>query len=78
MDDRWPRIVIWLNPGVVPPLTLTGPVKRDWYAFMGAFVFDFATPTRMGDHDFLEAAGAPVEEELKWSWLRYTHRAGRK
>ena len=78
MDDRWPRIVIWLNPGVVPPLTLTGPLKGDWYALMGGFASAFATPTGMGDHDALKAAGALVEEEWQWSWLRYTHRAGRK
>ena len=70
MDDRKPGIEIWLNPGVVPPPTLAGPVKRDWYTLMGAFASAFAMPTCMGDHESLEAGEAPVEEELKWKWLR--------
>ena len=81
MDDRRPGITIWLNPSVVPPPTPAGPVKRDWYALIGAFASAFATPTRMGDHlklESLEAGGALVEEELKWRWLRQVHRAGRK
>ena len=78
MDDRSPGLSIWLDPGVVPPPTLAGPVKRDWYMFMGAFAFAFATPTCMGDHESLEAGGALVEGELKWRWLGQGHRAGRK
>ena len=31
-------MTMWLNPGVVPPPTLAGPIKRDWYALMGAHV----------------------------------------
>ena len=68
----------WLNPGMVPLPTPAGPVKRDWYALMGAFALAFATPTRVGDHESLQAGGALVEEELKWMWLRLAHRAGGK
>ena len=62
--------MIWLNPGVVPPPTPAGPVKRDRYALMGTFASAFATPTRMADHESLEAGAAVVEVELKWGWLR--------
>ena len=70
MDDGEPRIAIWLNPGVVPLPTLAGPVKRDLYALIGAIALAFATPTRIGDHESLEAGEGLVEEELKWRWLR--------
>ena len=40
--------MIWLKPGVVPPLTPAGPVKRDSYALMGAIALAFATPTVWG------------------------------
>ena len=63
VDDRRPGIVIWPKPRVMPLPTLAGPVKRDWYALMGAFASASATPTRMGDHESLEAGGARVEEE---------------
>ena len=61
---------ITLNPGMVPPPTPAGPVKLNWYALMGAFASAFATPTRMGDHESLEAGGALVEGEMKWMSLR--------
>ena len=32
----------------------------------GRICFGSATPTCMEDHEFLEAGGALVEEELKW------------
>ena len=70
MHDRKPGIEIRLNPGVVPPPTPAGPVKRDWYTLMGAFASAVATPTCMGDHESPEAGEALVEEELKWRWLR--------
>ena len=59
-------MTIWLNPGVQPPATLAGPVKRDRYALMGARASALATPTRLGDHESLEAGGVLVEEEWKW------------
>ena len=70
VDDRRPGILIWLNPGVVPPPTPAGPVKRDWYMLMGAFASASATPTCMGDHESLEAGGARVEEEWTRRQLR--------
>ena len=63
MNDSKPGIVMWLTPGVVPPPTPTGPVRRDWYALMGAFASAFTTTTRMEDQESLEAGGARVEEE---------------
>ena len=78
MDDRRPGLSISLNPGVVPPSTQAGPVKRHWYTFMGAFAMAFAAPTCMGDQESLEAGGALVEEELKWRYQRQAHRAGGK
>ena len=68
VDGLKPGIQICLNPGVAPPPTPAGPVKRDWYTLMGPFAV--ATPTCMGDHESQEAGKAPVEEELKWRWLR--------
>ena len=62
--------MIWLNPGVVCPLTPAGPVKRDWYMLMGAFSSALATPTCMGDHKSLEAGRAVVEVKWKRMWLR--------
>ena len=41
VDDRKPGMEIWLDLGVVPPPTPTGPVKRDWYMLMGAFASAF-------------------------------------
>ena len=70
VDDRRPGIMIWLNPGLVPPPTPAGRVKSDWYTLNGAFASAFATPTAMGDHESLEAGGALMEEEWKWMWLR--------
>ena len=70
MDDRRPGIIIWLSPGVVPPPTLAGPIKRDGYILMGAFASAFATLTRMGNPESLQAGGVLVEDELKWRWLR--------
>ena len=58
--------MIWLNPGVVPPPTLAGPVKRNWYRLIGAFASAFATLTYMGGHELLEAAVARVGEDLNW------------
>ena len=55
VNDPKLRMVIWLKPGVVPPPTPTGPVKRDWFTLMGAFASAFAAPTCMGDHESLEA-----------------------
>ena len=60
MDDRKPRTEIWLDPGVVPPPTRAGPVKRDRYLLMGAFASAFAIPTFMGDLVSLEAREALV------------------
>ena len=68
MDDRRPgidiRIVIWLEPGVVPTPTPAGPVKRDGYALMGAFALAFPTPTCMKDHESVEAGRAQMEDEF--------------
>ena len=58
--------MIWLNPGAVPQSTPASPIKRDWYALMGAFASVFATPTCMVDRESLEAGGARLEEELNW------------
>ena len=68
MDDRRPGIAIWLN--LSPPPTPPGSVKRDWYELMGTFASAFGTPTRIGDHESLEAGEPRVEEELNWTWLR--------
>ena len=62
--------MIWLNPRVMPPCTPSGPVKRDWYTLIGAFASAFATPTCMGDHEFLEAGGALVQAKWKPMSLR--------
>ena len=62
--------MIGLNHGVVPPPTPAGPLKRDWYALMGAFAWAFATPTCMGDHESLQSGEALGEEDLRWRWLR--------
>ena len=70
MDDRRPGLSIWLNCGVVPPPKPAGPVTRDGNALMGAFASVFATPTRMGDQESLEAGGALAEQELKRRRLR--------
>ena len=70
--------MLWLNPGVEPPPTLASPAKRDRYASIAAFASTFATPTDMGDHEFLEAGEALVGEELKWKLLEWAHRAGGK
>ena len=76
MEDRRPRIAIWLNPGVVPPPTaavLLGCItalERRMVHVNGRICFGSATPTCTGDHETLEAGGALVEEELKWKWLR--------
>ena len=67
---------IWLTTGVVPPPTpavalgcITALGRRPVYV-NGRICFDSATPVCMGDHKFLEAGGALVEEELKRKWLR--------
>ena len=71
-----PGIAIWLNPGVVPPPTpavalgCITALERRIVHVNGRICFDTATPTRMGDHESLEAGGALVEEEFKWKWLR--------
>ena len=70
VDDRNPGMAIWLKPAVAPPPTPAGPLKSDRYALVGAWALAFATPTRMGDHESLEAEGLLVEEELKSKWLR--------
>ena len=70
MDERRPRLSIWLDPGVVPPPTPAGPIKPDWYTLVGALASVFATPTCMGDHETLEFGGALVEEQLEWMLLR--------
>ena len=59
-------MTIWLDPGVAPRPTLAGPVKRDWYALMGAPASALATSTRLEDHESLEAGGVLVAEEWKW------------
>ena len=76
MEDRRPRIAIWLNPGVVAPPTpavalgcITALEKRMAHV-NGRICFGSATPTCMGDHEALEAGGVLVEEELKLKWLR--------
>ena len=69
-------MAIWLNPGVVPPLTpavalgCIAVLERGMVHVNGHICFCSATPTCMGDHESLEAGGALVEEELKWKWLR--------
>ena len=71
-----PELRIWRNPGVVPPPTpavalrcITALERRPVYVH-GRICFGSATPECMGDHESLEAGGAPVEEELNWKWLR--------
>ena len=63
MDDRRPGIVIWLNPGCGASAHTDRPRKTGWVCFNGPFASLFATPTRMGDHEALEAGGALVEVE---------------
>ena len=70
MHDRRPGIVIWLNPCVVPLPKPAGPAKRHWYATMDTFASEFTSPTRMGDHKYLEAGKALAEKDLKWKWVR--------
>ena len=76
VDERRPGFVIWLNPGVVPPPTpavalgcITALWRRPVYV-NGRICFGSATPTCMGDHEYLEAGGALVEVKWKWMWLR--------
>ena len=71
-----PEFRIWLNPGVVPPLTpavalgcITALGRRPVYNIL-RICFGSATPTCMGDHESLEAGGALVEVKWKWMWLR--------
>ena len=76
MEDRRPRIAIWLNPGVVPPRTpavalgCITALERRMVHVDGRIFIGSATPTCMGNHESLEAGGVLVEEELKWKWLR--------
>ena len=76
MEDRRPGIAIWLNPGVVPPPTpavalgCITALERRMVHVNGRICFGSATPMCMADHEYLEAGGALVEEELKWKWLR--------
>ena len=69
-------MAIWPNPGVVPPRTLAGALgcitalERSIVHVHGRICFGSATPTCMGDYEYLEAGGVLVEEELKWKWLR--------
>ena len=76
MEERRPGIAICLNPGVVPPPTATvilgciTALERRMVDVNGRICFGSATPTCMGDQESLEAGGAPVQEELKWKWLR--------
>ena len=72
MDNRTPRIAIWLNSGVVPPPTtalalgcITALGRRLVYV-NGPICFGSATPTCMGDHKFVEAGRALVEVRSKW------------
>ena len=58
--------MIRLNPGVSPPPTPAGPVKRDWYTLMGAFASAFATPACTGDHEGITIM-KPEEPEWKRS-----------
>ena len=71
-----PELRIWLNPIVVPPPTpavdlgcITALGRRPVYV-NGRIGFGIVTPTCMGDHEALEAAGARVEVKWKWMWLR--------
>ena len=75
--EKWATgIAIWLNPGVVPPRTLAGALgcitalERSMVHVNGYICFGSATPTCMGDHESVEAAGVLVEKEWKWKWLR--------
>ena len=71
-----PELRIWLNPGVVPPSTLAvhpgciAALGRTPVHVDGRICFGSATPTCMGDHEFLESGGALVEVNWKWMWLR--------
>ena len=53
VEDRRLGIVIWLNPGVVPPPTPA--VGQRLVHVKGRICFGSATPTCMGDHRSLEA-----------------------
>ena len=56
--------MIWLKPSVVALPTPASPLEGGWCTLMGAFASAFATPTRIGDHESLEARGGGVEEDF--------------
>ena len=64
MDDRRPGIVIWPNLGCGASAHTGRPRKTGWVGVNGRIRFGIATPTRMGDHESLEAGGARVDEDL--------------
>ena len=75
VEDRRPRIAVWLSPGVLPPRTQAvalgciTALERRMIQVNGRICFGSATPTCMGDHESLEPGGVLVEEEWKWKWL---------
>ena len=76
VEDRRPRIAIWLNPGVVPPRTpavalgFITALERRMVHVNGRICFGSATPTCMGYHESLEAGRVLVDVKWKWMWLR--------
>ena len=76
VEDGRPGIAIWLNPGVVPlrtPAVALGCItalERRLAHVNGRICFGIATPTCMGDHESLEAAGVLVDVKWKLMWLR--------
>ena len=76
VEDRRPGIAISLNPGVVPPRTPAVPLgcitalERRMVHVNGRICFGSSTPTCLGDHECVEAAGVFVEVKWKWMWLR--------
>ena len=73
VEDTRPGIVIWLNPGVVPPrapavaLGCITALERRMVHVDGHICFGSATPMCMGDQESLEAGGVLVE--VKWKWM---------
>ena len=76
VEDRRPGIAIWLNPCVVPPRTpavsfgCITALERRMVHVDGRICFGIATPTSLGDHEFLEAGGVLMDAKWKWMWLR--------
>ena len=77
VEERRPELRIWPNSGVVPPPTIPAvalgcitALERRMVHVNGRICFGSATPTCMGGHQSLEAAGVLVEVKWKWMWLR--------